>query len=312
MSTYFITGATGLIGSALVEKLAVETTNKVVVLVRNKHKAETLFADLSNVSIVLGDIKNDIEYSGDIDFVIHTAAPTSSDFFVTKPVETIDSIVIGTRSVLKFAKKKKIRSMVNLSSMEVYGTPPGSELLTEDKQFYINPSSVRSSYPVAKRLAENMCIAFSSEYGVPVKTIRLAQVLGKTLLPEDGRVIAQFIRAAQTSTDIELATDGSSQQTYISIDDAITGVLTVLESGKDGDVYNLANDEAYCSIYELAQKVSKNLTNNSVSIITNSDPTTSKYPPSRSLRMDSSKLRSLGWSAEVDLDQAIKLLSKTT
>lgn len=304
---YFITGATGLVGEALTERLA-ESGEEVTVYVRDKDKAEKIFSHLSRVSIIAGAIEDAIRYDGDVDYIIHAAAPTSSEFFINNPVETIDSIVLGTKSVLEFAREKGVKSMVNLSSMEVYGTPTDDEDLTEDKQFYLDPLNVRSNYPLAKRLAENMCVAYSSEYDIPVKTARLAQVLGKKLLDGDNRVIAQFIRSALESRDIELATDGSTKQTYIGIDDSIEGILTVLQKGKNGDAYNIANDDTYCSIRELAETVSRELSDGDIKVIVNEVSDSSKYPPTRTLRINSYKLRSLGWNPKVDLIESLKIL----
>lgn len=306
---YFITGATGLVGAALTERLANEG-NEVVVWVRNSEKAEKIFAHLGNVSIVAGILEEPISCEGDIDYVIHAAAPTNSTFFIEHPVETIDSIVLGTKSILEFARQKSAKSVVNLSSMEVYGTPTNEEDLTEDKQFYLDPLNIRSNYPIAKRLAENMSVAYASEYDVPVKIARLAQVLGNNLLPDDNRVIAQFIRAAKNRTDIEIATDGKTKQTYIGIDDAMNAILAILHKGENGQAYNVANDETYCSIRELAELVVHEIANDSIQVKTNTAPSAGKYPPNRTLRINSSKVRSLGWEPQTTLEQALKGLAE--
>ena len=92
--------------------------------------------------------------------------------FVKEPVETISSIFDGTRNVLDFAKEMKVKSMVYLSTMEVYGIP-SVDKVSENDYGYLDLSSVRTCYPEAKRLAENLCVSYLSEYGVPVKIARL-------------------------------------------------------------------------------------------------------------------------------------------
>lgn len=310
MKNYFITGATGLVGAALTEYLAGKGEN-VTVYVRDAKKAEKMFAHLSGLSIVGGSLEEGISYQGDIDYIIHAAAPTNSKFFIEHPVETIDSITLGTRSILELAKRKKVTSVVNLSSMEVYGTPTNEEILTEDRQFYLDPLSIRSDYPMAKRLAETMCAAYASEYGVPVKTARLAQVLGKKLLPDDNRVIAQCIRAAKEGVDIELATDGKTKQTYVGVDDMIAGILAILHKGESGAAYNVANDETYCSIRELAEVVADEVAGGAVKVIINASADSGRYPPNRTLRVNSDKLRSLGWQPQTNLNEAISNLART-
>lgn len=309
--SYFITGATGLVGAALTEHL-VEKGENVTAYVRDIEKAQKIFSHLSQLAIVQGSIEDGVSYEGEVDYVIHTAAPTDSTFFIEHPVETIDSIVLGTRSVLEFAKDKKVKSVVNLSSMEMYGTPTNEEVLTEDQQFYLDPLNIRSNYPMAKRLAENMCAAYASEYNVPVKSARLAQVLGKKLLPEDNRVIAQFIRAAQEGNDIKIATDGKTKQTYVGLDDTIDGILTILYKGENGAAYNVANDDTYCSIREMAEVIARDIAGGAVEVITNTATNNGKYPPNRTLRINSDKLKALGWTPKTSLKQALGFLANNS
>ena len=306
---YFITGATGLVGSALVEQL-VHQGEDVVVFVRNDRKAKQLFSTHPHITITQGSLEEAIQYEGNIDYIIHVAAPTSSSFFIEHPVETIDAITLGTRSILEFAKREQVKSVVILSSMEVYGTSISEEPITEDQQFYLDPTALRSSYPMAKRLAEAMCAAYASEYGVPVKTARLAQVLGRKLLPEDARIIAQCIRAATSGKDIVLATDGTTKQTYIGIDDTISGIMTILHKGETGQVYNVANEATFCSIRELAEIVARDIANNTITVkLGEKAGVKKKYPPTRSLRISSDKLQALGWQPRVGLLEALEELS---
>ncbi len=307
---YFITGATGLIGGALARHL-VSNGGDVTIFVRNQEKAKEIFSDVKNISIVEGTLEDRIIYEGDIDYIIHAAAPTDSTFFIEHPVETIDSIVLGTKSVLELAKSKSVKSILNLSSMEVYGAPTNGEDLTEERQFYLDPLNIRSNYPMAKRLSETMCASYASEYGVPVKTARLAQVLGRKLLPDDNRVIAQFIRSAKERTDIVLATDGSTKQTYIAIDDAIDGLLTILYKGENGRSYNVANDETYCSIRDVAEIVARDIAQGKISVTINMAANGGKYPPTRTLRINSTKLKGLGWSPTIGLSEALGVLANS-
>lgn len=86
--------------------------------------------------------------------------------------------------MLRLATDKKVKSMVFISSMEMYGSFNNSDFLcTEEKIGYIDPLKVRSNYPEAKRMCENLCIAYSNEYGVPVKIARLSQTFGAGILP---------------------------------------------------------------------------------------------------------------------------------
>jgi nucleoside-diphosphate-sugar epimerase len=303
--TVLVTGATGLLGSSLVDVLSHLGCGavRVLALVRDQTKAHKVLRGVEGggVELIIGDVSSPIEISGPVDYIIHAASPTASEFFVTRPVETMDTIIAGTRNVLELARQKRTQSVVFLSSMEVYGTTPRDELLDEQKQGYLDPLSMRSSYPQAKRTAELLCAANACEHGVPVKTVRLAQVIADEIDDGDTRLMAQLVRAYRSGNDIVLETDGSSKQTYIGLLDAITAVFYVLLRGQSGQSYNAANDQTYCSIRGIAEFIARDLSRGSISVVTNGGDT-SKYPPQRTLRLNSSKLEALGWAPSESLD----------
>ena len=160
-STFLITGATGLIGTALIRCLsALSPTISIVAPVRNIEKARQLFSTFHNVTLVEGNLETfDYSLFSHIDYIVHGAAPTSSKYFVDKPVETINSIIKITNHLFKYLSTHPVKSVVFLSSLEIYGTILDNITITEEKQGIININDVRSSYPVAKQLAENLCCA---------------------------------------------------------------------------------------------------------------------------------------------------------
>lgn len=223
-STVLITGATGLIGSQLVRAiLAVNRIHssqiRILAMVRSKDKASQIFGNLlqrPELEIITGDITCPICTDHEVDYIIHTASVTTSKQFITHPVDAIEVAVRGTKNVLELAKDKRCRSVVYLSSMEVYGTVASADnhRTTEDELGYIALSSVRSCYPEGKRLCENMCVCYAAQYGVPVKIARLSQTFGAGVSLNDNRVFAQFAKAAIAGKDIVLHTKGSSNGNY--------------------------------------------------------------------------------------------------
>ena len=131
---------------------------------------------------------------------------------VEKPVETLMTSIEGTKNVLEFARKQKCKSVVYISSMEVYGAFEESKEVSEKELGYIDNLKIRSNYPESKRLCENMCVAYHAEYNVPVKIARLAQTFGAGILPGENRVFAQFARSAINDKDIILHTKGLSEE----------------------------------------------------------------------------------------------------
>lgn len=309
-STFLITGGTGLIGSVLIRcLLALDRNIQIIAPVRNKLKAKTLYGeDASKVEFIECDLLTfDYGTLGKTDYVIHCAAPTASRFFVEYAVETFDAIVQGTSMLLQYASKVSVKSFVYLSSLEVYGRiDDESQYVTEDVQGYLDPMAVRSSYPMAKRAAENLCALYSKEYDVPVKVARLTQTTGAGIAQDDNRVIAQFARLAAEGRDIILHTRGESARPYCYTIDAITAILYILLKGQDGEVYNVAGKETYVSAYDMAIFLKEHF-NPNINVRIELDDTMG-YAPVTKLRLSTEKLSLLGWTSQYGLQDILEKL----
>lgn len=313
--SFLITGASGLIGSTLIHcLLALDKEIKVVAPVRNKRKTMEFFSDeeLAKIHILECDITTyNYEEVGNVDYIVHCAAPTTSKFFVECPVETFDVIYSGTRNLLDYARRHIVKGFIYLSSLEVYGEiNDRSKLVTEDMQGYVDVMAVRSSYPMAKRAAENLCCLYASEYGVHVKVARLTQTTGAGITMGDNRVIAQFARLAAYGNDIVLHTTGESARSYCYTTDAISAILYILLKGQEGNVYNVANENTYISAKNMAEFVRTNF-NPSINVRIELNDNMG-YAPVTKLNLSTEKLKSLGWSPRYGLydifDRLIKSL----
>lgn len=314
--TVFVTGATGLIGRTLVNALLHRNMVcmdgiAVTALVRDVKKGEKMFLSAleehSGLKLMEGSVEQIPEIAGPIDYVIHCACPTGSRYFVDHPVDTIQTIMEGTKNILELAKQKASKGVVFLSSMEVYGAVETEQLLSEDMLGAVNTMSPRSCYPLGKRMAENLCCGYWYQYGVPVTICRLAQTFGPGVLADDGRVFAYMARCAMTGTDIELATSGGKKNMYLYTADAVTAILTLLLRGKPAMAYNAANPETYCSVKEMAQAVAGTFGQEKICVRTNVNANeTVKYRPGTFLCLDTSKLQALGWKPSVGLMEMYK------
>lgn len=264
-STILITGATGLIGSLLVktllyasERLGIEI--HVCAVIRDRVKAEKVFSGQQKfwdkqLFFHLADLSEGLSQNLRADYIIHAASSTASLDFIAKPVDVISTTLDGTKGVLDLARARATRSVVYISSMEVYGKLD-HELVREDDCGVINPLAVRSSYPQSKRMAETLCTAYTVQYGVPVKIVRPTLTFGAGVPDTDTRVYAQFARSALAGTDIVLHTMGTTKRDYLYTSDAVRSILSVLLLGENGKAYNLSNPETYSTIREMAEIVS--------------------------------------------------------
>ena len=308
-STFLITGATGLIGKSLIRCLsALDKDIKIYAPVRNLEKAKKISGSYPDVFLFEGDLECfDYSQFPQIDYIIHGAAPTASKYFLENPVETINTIVSASNHLLEFAADSKVKSFVFLSSLEVYGQILEKKKISEDMQGSVDITDIRSAYPLAKRLAENLCCAYYKEYNVPVKIARLTQTTGPGISKDDNRVFAQFIRCAVENRDIILHTDGLSARSYCYLTDAVAAILFILLKGNDAEAYNVANEDCYLSAKDLAYKINELINPNIKIKIEIQDDM--GYAPTSYIDLSTEKIRSLGWYPRYSLDSIIHNLA---
>lgn len=315
-----VTGASGLLGKQLCLYLLYlnEKNNsniKVLALVRNLEKAEKVFGSEyknPNITFIKGNVldANNLKTAlaeKEVDFVIHGASITSSKDFINHAVETIDTAVNGTLNLLRFAKSKNVEGFVYLSSMEAFGITDGKGEVREKALGYIDISSPRSSYMESKRMCENLCACFASEYNLNAKICRLTQTFGPGIAYNDTRVAAYFARCVIENTDIVLKTKGATKRPVLYTRDAVSAILTVLKSGEKGESYTAANPETFVTIKETAEMIADKISNEKIKLVFDiTNP--SEYAPNLNLNLNLNvdKLSSLGWKPSVGLEEAYR------
>lgn len=297
----FITGGTGLIGTAII--YALDNVNeqlhlnlKVLALVRNIHRAEERFNNIKSkgfLQYIEGNVETLPEINEKIDYIIHGASQTASKEFVSHAVETIQTSVMGTMNTLELAKKNPCLGYIYLSSMEVYGYPEKGHTVMENEIGTLSPLDLRNSYPLSKILAEAMCCAYAKEYSVPTRIIRLTQTYGPGISKEDTRIFAYIAKCVQNRQNIVLKTKGQTERAYLYTSDAVTAVLTILLKGKAGQAYNAADEDTYCSIAQMAEKIAKK--NNIQVEYDIQDEAVNGYPKPLYMKLCTERLKNLGW-----------------
>ena len=305
-----ITGATGLLGSQLVKLFLLINRKKkakitIYALIRDAKKGREVFSSVYNkINFVYSDIIAFSTINEPIDYIIHGASITISRAFIEKPVETIDTAYIGTRNMLELARSNGVKGFVYLSSMEVFGITDSREI-SESDYGYIDILNPRSSYSEGKRICECLCACYAKEYKLPIKIARLVQVVGAGIDYYDTRVPAQFARSVIENKDIILKTLGKTRRPSIYTRDAILGICTVLLKGNSGEAYNIANKDATYTILEIAEMVAKRIANNRIKVIFDLD-TAAGYAPDLNLDLNINLIKSLGWKAEIGLEESYR------
>ncbi len=321
-TSILVTGATGLVGAALVRSLACmnrmkHTNIRILALVRDGQKARQVFGpllDRGDVKLVLGDVSQPLSLEEPVDMIFHTASITASKLFVTQPVQTLLTAIDGTRNMLELSRAKQVKSMVYVSSMEAFGvTDPALPLVHEDDLGYIDILNVRSSYSEGKRACECLCAAYAGQYEVPVVIARLAQTFGAGVSRTDGRVFAQFARSAIAGENLVLHTQGTSMGNYCYTADVISALLLLAARGRSGDAYTVVNEETTMQIRQMAQVVIDTLASQPVSLEFDipEDRLVYGYAPDVTMHLSSEKLRALGWAPAVDLPEMFRRLGES-
>jgi nucleoside-diphosphate-sugar epimerase len=311
-STVLITGATGLIGTVLVDALMHRNARhgdgiKVIALARDKKRNEEHFADYvgdRNFVTIGQNIINGITIGEKVDYVIHLASNTHPVLYSIRPIETIDLIFKGTQNVLDFAISNKVRRTINTSSVEIYGENRGDvERFAEDYSGYVNCNTLRAGYPEGKRVAETMCQAYIREKELYIVTARLGRVYGPTIMRTDEKSTSQFIRNTVDNEDIVLKSEGKQEYSYIYVADAVTGLLKLLTDGENGEAYNIANDEVK-TLVETAEILAK-MNSRRVKFDLPSETEKAGFSVVSKALLDSSKMKKLGWAARHDLKDGL-------
>lgn len=313
-SRILVTGGTGLVGSMAIKALLMmnriyQAGITVYALIRNEAKARKIYEEFQDNSLVFikGDLTEPLSIDQDIHYIIHTASPTASKFFVEHPVETLGIAIDGVRHVLDLAKEKQCKGVVYLSSMEAFGiTDPGLKSVKEDDLGYIDIHHVRSSYSEGKRVCELLCSCYAAEYQVPVKIARLAQTFGAGIPYEENRVFAQFAKSVINKQDIVLHTKGLSTGNYCYTRDAVTAILLLLLKGENGQAYTVSNEESHITIGNMAKLVAEKIAHGEIKVVFDipEDALTYGYAPDVQMHLNSGKMQALGWKPQVGLEES--------
>lgn len=302
-----VSGAAGFVGRGLTRAL-LGRGSKVVALVRDAAKARARLGEPPGLTIVAGDAAEP-RWEGPADFVVHAASHASPKYYAADPVGVLSPNVFGTRALLELAREKKSRKFLFLSSMEVYGAVPEErQPILETEPGSVDPLAVRSCYAESKRMGEALCLAWRRQHGVPAVIARLFHTYGPGMALDDGRVFADFVADAAAGRAIAVRGDGLDRRAFCHLDDAVAGLLLLLEKGAPGEAYNLGNDEAESGVRELAERLVRLFPGRVPGVVTAARAPSENYIPSATRRAlpSTAKLRALGWAPRIGLDEGFR------
>lgn len=301
-SSILITGATGLVCSAIVDFLlnlndTVDARITIYVTARSRKKAEQRFENRINradVIFVKYDALKEINWEFHVDYIIHGASPANPALYVRQPVETMLANILGINNILEYAKNHYTKRVLFISSSEVYGKKDNSAPYGDSEYGYVDILNPRACYPSAKRACETLCISYRAEFGLDSVMVRLGHVYGPTAKRTDNRASSQFFYDVIDGHDIVMKSIGTQIRSYCYVVDCVSAIMTVLINGVSGKAYNISNPLSIMTIRELAELIAES-SEKKVIFESPSDFAQRGYNLMDNSSLDSTALIELGW-----------------
>ena len=337
--TILITGASGTIGSFIVDSLIHYNSDfngciTIVAAGRNVDKLEERFG--SDISFARYDMLSDdfSDFPEHVDYIIHAAGNAYPSAFIDRWKETVSGNILGSASLLDYGKRAGAKRFLYVSSGEVYSVDEenkkkieasyheiftgggakstisgGNDALNHKENvdnYYdliekqVESIGPRSCYPVSKLATEKMCL----ESGMDCVVVRPCHTFGPGITGSDDRAHVQFVKKAVAGEAIVLNSPGLQMRSYNYAADAASGILTALLKAQKGDVVDICAPGNEITIRGLAQEIGRAAGVMVTAREADERESLLQSPINRQI-LNPDKLTSLGWTKAFDIPTAI-------
>jgi len=295
-----VTGGAGFIGSNFVRLLLSETEHRVTTL-----DALTYAGCKQNLGETLKDprhtfVKGDIQNKSlvekliqDVDAIVNFAAESHVDRSVDGAEPFVSTNIEGTRVLLDAALESDINRFLQISTDEVYGQIHDGEFSEED------PLNPRNPYAATKASADLLAHSYYTTHNLPVLVTRSSNNFGPRQHQE--KLIPKFITRAQNGKSLPVYGDGSNIREWIYVEDNCRAVLTVLENGNPGEIYNIGSGIERSNL-EVTEAILKTVSadNSLIEFVEDRPGHDFRYA------LDTTKIKSLGWMPKSSFEEGLK------
>jgi len=293
-----ITGGAGFVGSHLVDRLM--AAGEEVICLDNYFTGRKVnvaqWIGHPNFELIRHDVTEPIRL--EVDRIWHLACPASPVHYQHNPIKTAKTSFIGTFNMLGLARRVGARLLL-ASTSEVYGDP---EVHPQPESYRgnVNTHGIRACYDEGKRVAETLCFDYQRMHGVEIRIVRIFNTYGPRMLPDDGRVVSNFIVQALRGQPLTLYGTGSQTRSFCYVDDLVEGLIRLMNGSHPGPI-NIGNPGEF-TIRQLAEKVRERI-NPALELIY--QPLPADDPLQRQPVIDLAR-EQLGWQPTVSLDQGLE------
>jgi UDP-glucuronate decarboxylase len=294
-----VTGGTGFLGSHLCDRL-IRDGHEVICMDNNftgrKRNIRHLLGN-PDFELVRHDVTVPFQY--EVDQIFNLACPASPPHYQFNPIKTVKTSFLGTMHCLGLGKRVKAR-VFQASTSEVYGDP---EVHPQPESYRgcVNPIGIRACYDEGNRVAETLCFDYHREHGVEIRVVRIFNTYGPRMLPDDGRVVSNFIVQALRGEDLTIYGDGTQTRSFCYVDDLIEGFVRLMNHDSQTGPMNIGNPGEFTMI-DLAELVLKKVGGKSKMTF---HPLPGDDPKQRRPDITMAKTE-LGWEPKVSLEEGLE------
>jgi dTDP-glucose 4,6-dehydratase len=303
----YITGCLGFIGSYITRKCLdlgwyVKGVDKITYAANKDLLNE--FKSYSNFSFVHCDI-NDLTFLYDCDYIINTAAETHVGNSISSSDEFINSNINGVHNLLELIKNHRGENskkpvLIHFSTDEVYGDIESGSHSEEDLLKPSNP------YSATKAAADMLVMAWGRTHKVPYMIIRPTNNYGIGQYVE--KLIPKSVKLISLGRKIPLHNKGLSYRNWLHAADTAEAVITLIENGEVGQIYNVAGGFEQQNIETVKQVIDEFVQTNNLDSELEEFVDFSYNRPGEDIRyaLDDSKIRNLGWVPTKQFNDELK------
>lgn len=320
--TVMITGATGLIGSHIIDALMAMGDVKVIAVGRSEEKLKIGFAEYAgdpNFQYIAQDVSKGIRLPEDtaVDVIFHAASLVGGRVVAERPMDAISPNLAGTESCIGTLLRQREETgtdgrLVLFSSVTIYGGAADEDItVTEDDTAVTEKLDTLSApYSQSKRMAEVIALAAHRQFGLDVVIVRPSTVYGFTRF-RPNTVFNEFLDCAVGGRDITMNKSGIGRRDNIYVGDAVPALLRVCQMGESGQAYNISSNGemgGFAAVDEIAEEivtaVNKEYERGTpVRVIYKQGKTARR---AGGIKLDNAKMKSLGCTLNTSLREGIQ------
>lgn len=293
-----VTGGAGFLGSHLCERLLAQGEEVLCMdnFFTGRRKNVAHLQDNPNFELMRHDVVD--PFKVEVERIYNLACPASPVHYQFNPIKTVKTSVMGAINCLGLAKRVGAR-ILQASTSEVYGDP---EVHPQPESYRgnVNPIGLRACYDEGKRCAETLFFDYHRENAVDMRVVRIFNTYGPRMLPNDGRVVSNFIVQALQGEDLTIYGDGSQTRSFCFVDDLIEAMMRTMEQDQTVGPVNIGNPVEF-TIRELAEQVLGKIEGSSTIVeqdLPSDDPMQRKPDISLARKV-------LGWSPKIELSEGL-------